>query len=681
MSELQHGSPVGPKHPPGRVGRYPHNGALRRRRTSGTRAADLSPSWHLPAIEHAADAIMVADVDGTIRYVNPVFERDIGLGLGVVLGQDVRCLTAVEQPAATLDRPWSVVGRGRVWTGELSIRRPDGTLARVEATVAPVRDTAQAVVASVAIMRDVTDQRTLERRLDEYRRERTALAAALAAMRSGDTANATAAAIGLTLLELSEFGGVGLFGFEVTGDVVSLAALDGEGRPIPLSGSLPAERSAYLRERASYGPWIEDWRPATDHPYRELGVEHGVRVLAYVPIRSERDVLGLLVVSGGTGGELDLTERLPALVECAAFAGALLGPQIRSRSAAALSQTRIRTIIADRTFLPVFQPIVELESRAVVGYEGLTRFADGSRPDEVFAEAARGGLAIALEAATLEAVLDASAPLPASAWLNLNVSAELVLAGEPLASIIRRWSGQIVLELTEHVAVTDYPALRAALERLGPKVRLAVDDAGAGFASLRHILELRPDYVKLDRGIIHQIHRDAARQALVAGMVHFAAKTKAVLVAEGVEAEAEAGELRRLGVTLAQGYRLGRPALATRIAVPLAIVSRRAPHTPRGEAARQSAAPEADDDIGHAVNIGVTLAPALREVGVATVTDLRALGAVAAWERLRQVQPRLASRATLLQLEGATRGIRVTQLSPAERARLRLFVRLGRQAS
>lgn len=147
-----------------------------------------------------------------------------------------------------------------------------------------------------------------------------------------------------------------------------------------------------------------------------------------------------------------------------------------------------------------------------------------------------------------------------------------------------------MLELTEHIEVTDYPALRAAIERLGPNVRLAVDDAGAGFASLRHILELQPDYVKLDRGIVRQIHRDPARQALVAGMVHFAAKTGAVLVAEGVETEAEVRQLRQLGVALAQGYRLGRPALAARIGAPLATVARPASLTPRREGGRPSAA-------------------------------------------------------------------------------------------
>ncbi len=636
----------------------------------------LPPSWYLAAIEHAADAIVVVDLDGTIRYVNPAFERDTGLGRDYLIGQNVRTLPTGEQPAARIRSLWAAIRRGDVWTGELVNRRPDGTLAHAEATVAPIRDAAGAIVGGVSVRRDITRQRALETRLDEYHRERAALAAVLAAMRSGDTAEATAEAIGLALLGLSGFGGVGIFGFEPSGDIAPLVALVADGRSVSLPGSLSPERSAYHRERASHGPWIEEWNPGPDHPYYALGVEHDVRTLAYVPIRSDGDTVALLVVSAADSDTLALSERLPALVECAAFAGALLGPQLRSRSAGALSETRVRAIITARTFLPVFQPIVDLASRVVVGYEGLTRFADGSRPDEVFAEATRCGLAIELEAATLEAILDASAALPASAWLNLNVSAEFVLAGEPLASILRGWGGQIVLELTEHTEVTDYPGLRAALERLGPDVRLAVDDAGAGFASLRHILELQPDYVKLDRGIVRQIHRDPARQALVAGMVHFAGKTGAILVGEGVETDPEAYELQRLGVALAQGYRLGRPALASRMA-PLAGRASPTLVAPMRSPRRRARSTVRKGDIGATLNIGPTVAAALREAGIANVADLRTLGAMAAWERLRQLQPGIATARTLLQLEGGARGIRVGELSAAERARLRLFVKLG----
>jgi EAL domain-containing protein (putative c-di-GMP-specific phosphodiesterase class I) len=515
----------------------------------------------------------------------------------------------------------------------------------------------------------------LEARLDAYRAERTALAGALGAMRAGETPEETAAAIATALLGLHGFAGVGVFAFTASGDVVPLAARDRDGRPVVLAGLLPTGRPAYLRDRASNGPWIEEWHPGPDHPYAAVGAEHGVRVLVYAPIRTDEIVVGFLVGSAVSADDLDVAERLPALVECAALTAALLGPQLRTRNAGVLDGARIRAIIAERAFLPVFQPIVELANGRVVGYEALTRFVDGSPPERVFREASRAGLSLDLEAATLGSILEASAALLSSAWLNLNVSPELVLAGEPLASIIAQWGGQLVLELTDHVAISDYAALRDALPRLGPSVRLAVDDAGAGFASLRHILELRPDYVKLDRSIVRGVHRDPARQALVAGMVHFAAKTRMTLVAEGVETAAEARSLSQLGVPLAQGYRFGRPALAGQTPPPMVTsetigtsTTPSRPPKPRFEGPF--------DEIERAINIGPVVASALRAAGVATIADLRAIGAVGAWKRLRVSTPRTATAATLLQLEGATRGIRVSQLSTVERARLRLFARL-----
>jgi EAL domain-containing protein (putative c-di-GMP-specific phosphodiesterase class I) len=117
----------------------------------------------------------------------------------------------------------------------------------------------------------------------------------------------------------------------------------------------------------------------------------------------------------------------------------------------------------------------------------------------------------------------------------------------------------LVVEITERSAVDDYAALRSALERMGDATSLAVDDAGAGFASLRHILELSPRFVKLDMGLVRGVDTDAARQALIAGVVHFANETGCVLIAEGVETEAERRALRRLGVSFGQGYLLGRP--------------------------------------------------------------------------------------------------------------------------
>ena len=201
---------------------------------------------------------------------------------------------------------------------------------------------------------------------------------------------------------------------------------------------------------------------------------------------------------------------------------------------------------------------MELHTGAVVGYEALSRFVDGTGPDVVFASAARVGLEVELEIATLGAALRSAGGLPADAFLSINVSPALIGSGR-LATILAGQTRSIVLEITEHVVIDDYAGLRRALDELGPSVRLAVDDAGAGYASLRHVLELRPDFVKLDIGLVRGIDSDPARQALIAGMSYFAVKRKVLLVAEGIETAAERDTIRSLAVTFGQGYVLGRP--------------------------------------------------------------------------------------------------------------------------
>ena len=208
--------------------------------------------------------------------------------------------------------------------------------------------------------------------------------------------------------------------------------------------------------------------------------------------------------------------------------------------------------------------IVELATRQIIGHEALTRFANGERPDLVFAEAERLGIGRNLEAATVAAAVAASVTLqPASAYLSVNLSPDFALSRIP-RKLLAPLGRPLTVEVTEHVAITDYSALRTAVRSLGRDVKLAVDDAGAGFASLRHVLELGPDIVKLDIEFIRKIDSDPARQALVAGMVHFAARGPFRLIAEGVETEAEREALLALGVTYGQGYLFGRPQQAAR---------------------------------------------------------------------------------------------------------------------
>lgn len=202
---------------------------------------------------------------------------------------------------------------------------------------------------------------------------------------------------------------------------------------------------------------------------------------------------------------------------------------------------------------------MDLKNVRIIGYEALTRFDDGTPPDEHFSAAEAVGLGIVLEATTLRAAIAAAAGLAPDVFLNLNASPALVLEGKAIRSLISGIRQPLVIEITEHTAITDYAAFHRAVEALGPAVRLAIDDVGAGFASFRHILELEPAFVKLDRSLVAGIDRDPAKQALVAGLRQFSCSTGCRLIAEGVETENERTTMVALGIRLAQGYLLGRP--------------------------------------------------------------------------------------------------------------------------
>ena len=289
--------------------------------------------------------------------------------------------------------------------------------------------------------------------------------------------------------------------------------------------------------------------------------------LAIVPLRTGKTMLGALAAAtAASDGSAFLAHRLPVLESFAAVASALLAPGILARQQQGALRWELEEILATEAFTPAYQPIVELETGAVVGYEALTRFSDGTRPDRRFADAAAVGLGFELEVATLQAALAGAEALPPDRWLNLNVSPGLLLEASRLRRLVRKRERPLVLEVTEHVAIDDYAAFRSSVGSLGPRLRYAVDDAGAGYASFRHILELRPDYVKLDIGLVHRIDHDEVRQALVAGIVYFARRSGCRLVAEGIETDAERQLLQDLGVELGQGYLLGRPAPIERVA-------------------------------------------------------------------------------------------------------------------
>lgn len=219
----------------------------------------------------------------------------------------------------------------------------------------------------------------------------------------------------------------------------------------------------------------------------------------------------------------------------------------------------IEQAIDQRKVQVVFQPVLDLDDRSTVGYEALARLGEqADLPGPWFRLAREMGLDVALERACLSAIASLGLP-PDGGMLFVNVSAA-TLVDPTIHEVCAPVASRLVVELTEHEHVESYESLRPSLERWAARgVRLAVDDTGAGYSTLRHVLELAPHFLKLDRSVIGGLHEHGARRALVAALVTFAEEVGTTIIAEGVELREEAEALHQAGVHLAQGYAFGRP--------------------------------------------------------------------------------------------------------------------------
>jgi EAL domain-containing protein (putative c-di-GMP-specific phosphodiesterase class I) len=209
-----------------------------------------------------------------------------------------------------------------------------------------------------------------------------------------------------------------------------------------------------------------------------------------------------------------------------------------------------------------FQPVLDLGSDMLVGVEALARFATSPRrpPNEWFADAEEVGLGVQLELLAVQRAVEQFDDLAPDCFMALNVSPRTATADE-LRGLLADVPGErVMLELTEHARIDDHATLFAGLTDLRARgVRIAVDDAGAGYAGLQQILQLRPDVVKLDLELIQGVHRDPARRALASAMVTFARDIGAGLIAEGIESSEDLESLRALGVPWGQGFYLAEP--------------------------------------------------------------------------------------------------------------------------
>ena len=360
---------------------------------------------------------------------------------------------------------------------------------------------------------------------------------------------------------------------EFVGDVQVLRFVDSalggrgpaEGARVPMSGTFCAR---VLDGR--FPGLIPDARTEPDAAL--LSSAHGVTVGAYVGVP-------LLGPAGTATGMLcvvdehacpDLTERDHAAL--ALLAQLLTDLQQRALGEAEAADRRrhldrdVAAVVRGHGRHAVLQPVVDLTDGRAVAVEGLTRFTsarhDGSvrSPAQWFDDAARLGLREELEVAAAGAVLDLLPCVPDDVAVAVNLGPQALLSGALEDLLAGRPLERIVVEVTEHAPVGDYGALERALApyRAGG-LRLAVDDAGAGYASLTHVLAVRPELVKVDMALVHGADTDLARQTLLRALAAFADSIGARLVAEGVETAGELRAVRDCGVHLVQGFYLARP--------------------------------------------------------------------------------------------------------------------------
>jgi EAL domain-containing protein (putative c-di-GMP-specific phosphodiesterase class I)/DNA-binding NarL/FixJ family response regulator len=313
---------------------------------------------------------------------------------------------------------------------------------------------------------------------------------------------------------------------------------------------------------------------------RELGARYpGVRTIA-LSVHPDRGAVFEMLRAGAVGyivkGEEAAT--IVQAIEAAASGGATLSTAVTAdvlrelalhldeRGEAEDEQrrrlARVRHAIDSQAISCLYQPIVELASGRPVGYEALARIElePLQGPSDWFADAAAVGHELEFERTALDAALRAFPRLPRGSFLSVNLGPAALGDEEILQVLAQTNPARTVVELTEHASVDDYDELARMLRQLRDSgVRFAVDDAGAGYASLRHVVRLAPDVIKIDGSITRRVETDSAARAMISALVSFARELAQLVVAEAVEDAREADVLRSLGVDYGQGYFFGRP--------------------------------------------------------------------------------------------------------------------------
>lgn len=544
-------------------------------------------------VEATPIGMAVFNIDGRVSVINSAVEQLVGRSRQQFGDTDGESGWRVTMPSGEMLGNPGTIAQRIIRAGvplpetDLTVERPDGTVIVISMTITPIRDAAGEVIGAAMSLRDVTAERALERRrearADEFRRAAAAAAAGSTALAAGQR----------LLVEFSRIWPVVsavIYIFEA-GGAHRLATWTGPGVSVEYPIRATDAESERLRELAAAGRPVRVAleRVVADAVALDTIERHGGRAEVIVPLVDEGMLVGVLlaadshepaILDAADGARLaDFGQICAAVVHRASRDEEVELGRFRDRIGLVLEQPRL--------LVPVFQPIVSFLDGRVVGYEALARFAvEPFQPPNVwFEQAERVGLGPDLQALALHRALAVAgaAGLPRGVFLSLNVSPRL-LAHPAIGRALRGAAlQQIVLEITEEEAVIDYASARANLApyRTGG-ARVAIDDAGAGYASLRHVTELRPDYIKLDAQLTANLSDNETRMALVRALQGFASEIGAVLIIEGVE-RAEDLELlaRTRSLILGQGYALAPPAMPWSAILPDARQAIRGAHLRR----------------------------------------------------------------------------------------------------
>ena len=353
---------------------------------------------------------------------------------------------------------------------------------------------------------------------------------------------------------------------EIRGAEVVVRALAGDARSfgVTLGHTVPADTSYAMGLVRGHVPHLV---ADTEHDPLVAGMAHlrraDARALVGVPLRRSDGSLFGVLCGASHGPDPSLTERD---VRFLAMLAELLAPLLDDWARTDQMRDALIALIENDGARVAYQPVVDLRRRKCLGVEALARFPDGiGGTEKTFAAANQVGLGLELERLMVRLawpVLEQLHRLGETRFLAINLTPGALSALAPIATATRDVLplGNLVVEMTENAVVDSYDRLRRELQPLRERgLRIGIDDAGAGYASFRHVVELHPEFIKIDRSLIHGVAVDRARQVTVRAFLGVASDLGATLVAEGVECPDDLAALEDLGVPAAQGYLLAPP--------------------------------------------------------------------------------------------------------------------------